>query len=274
MTKTVLAPMNLLPPDTAAYLHDLGRAATMARLHLKYVTVETETLTFTRGGAGSNDIGQAMNMPTGVVFGRHDKAMHDLLWAAQDTYRTTVAWYARAATLALEAVLAAGQVSARELEQRTLHRLLPNGRPARDDDWWEGANRPPIPRPDALVTGHDDLDRGVREAYEPLAAAYRAADEAASAEQDFEDREDGYVADWEASLAHDAQTRAVPLYKLLHTWADAVSFAASYGRSRARGHQPAECAGLTEAQVDQFVTAPCGRPGAHDAHQLSGGTDE
>jgi hypothetical protein len=236
------APMNLLDPTASVYLLDLHHAAQLAKRRLDEATIAAESPWLVPAHwkqSGTEGSGAALNSPLLVVLAQHDKAAHDAASAARDTYRQVVGWYARAATLALEAVLADGKVTARELEQRTLHRLMPNGRPARDDDWWEGKNRPPLPTPEALATGHEDIDRPVRETHEPLAAAYRAADEVAGAEEDFESREDGYVADWEASLVHDAAVRAQPLWKLLHEWADAVSFAASHGRSRARGHQPA-----------------------------------
>lgn len=242
-TTSQLAPMNLLAPTASAYLHDLAHAAQLAQQRLAEALLAEKAAWYVPqpwqdSRSGSPD--DALNSPTLWMCGQHDKAIHDAAWAARTTYREVVGWYARAATLALEAVLAGGTVTARQLEMRTLHRLRPDGRPEREDDWWPGEHRPPLPTPDALATGHEDIDRPVRQAYEPLAVAYRAADEAAAAHADFESREDGYVADWEASLAHDAAMRARHVWRLLLTWADAVAFAAEYGRSRARGHQPAE----------------------------------
>jgi hypothetical protein len=235
-----LAPMNLLDPAADAWLIDMAEAANLAKLHLDQARLTVRSAYLRPNGASPKDLGQAMNSPTGIVVTGHHKAAHDAEWAAQAAYRQIVGWYAQSAALALEAVLAGGKVTAREMERRTVHRLMPNGRPGQENDWWDGPFRPPLPTPDAMVTGHEDIDQQVRATYEPLATAYSAASDAAAAEEDFELRPGGYVADWEASAAHDAQARAEGLWELLHAWAEAVAFAALYGRSRARGHQPIE----------------------------------
>lgn len=239
-----LAPMNLVEATAAAYLYDLARAAKMAELHLadSRVRVETHRYVHDVDHHGGN-LGQAYNRPSGVVWGQHNEALADLRNAALKTYQSTVAWYARSATLALEAVLAGTKVTARELEARTLQRLLPNGEPRDREDWWPAPNRPPIPPVGDLMTGHEDIDRAVMDAYIPLVAAYQAADQMASADEDLDDRPDGYIADWEAAEYHRAEERARPLWDLLLAWANAVDFAAQYGRSRARGHKPAETSG-------------------------------
>lgn len=235
-----LAPMNLVEATAAAWLYDAARAAKLAELHLADIRVRLEAHHYVHDTDHSGDLGQALNRPSAVVWAQHNEAMADLRRTATQTYRTTVAWYARSATLALEAVLAGTKVTARELETRTLRRLLPNGQPQDREDWWPAPTRPPLPPVGDLMTGHEDIDRAVLDAYIPLTAAYQAADQVASADEELDDRPDGYITDWEAAEYHGAEERARPLWDLLLVWANAVDFAARYGRSPARGHKPAD----------------------------------
>lgn len=225
-----LAPMNLMEATAAAYLYDLARAAKMAELHLADSRVRLDMHRHLRNIGGER---MDLNQPTSVVWGDHNQALTLLKQAAVETYRSTVAWYARSATLALEAVLAGTKVTAQELEARTLRR------PRGSEDLWPAPNRPPIPPVGDLMTGHEDIDKPVVDASLPLLAAYQAADQIdGMASSDFDIR-----TEWEAAEYHTAEERARPLWELLLAWAAAVDFAAQYGRSRARGHKPAEQSG-------------------------------
>jgi hypothetical protein len=226
----------LLDPTAGEWLREMAYAAALAKVHLDQAELAVRTTGFLPYAAPQGgDLDLATCRPTAAVTFRHQQAVHKAERAAAATYREVVGWYAQSAALALEGVLAGRAVTAGELEARTLLRILVGDRPASDGDVWPDRYRPPLRTPDVLATGHEDLDRPVREAYEPLAAAYRAEDLAA-VEADFESRPDGYIADWEAGRASDAAERARPVWILLHTWAEALSFAAAYGRSPARGH--------------------------------------
>jgi hypothetical protein len=232
------APLNHLDPTAEGYLADLHDACTLARLHRDRAGVEARAEQLVPHGWQH---GGMLNSPTLYVCHRHIEMTDAAYQAETATYRTAVAWYARAATMALERILAGRNVTANELERLTLRQLRPRGveEPERTPDGWDGPNMPPIPEPTQLSTGHADTDRAVATAYEPLAVAYRNARAAAGWEEEFNSRPDGDFADHEASLATDAAAAAEPLWDLLHAWARKVEFAAIYGRSRARGHHPA-----------------------------------
>lgn len=239
-TTETTAPANMLAGSAKHYLNDLEQAARLAQANRDQArtAVRQHELTGPAHQFGANrGEGSAMNAPSDVIANRQYQILTDALHAAESNVEMAADWFARAAIAACRAVLAGEQVTAQQLEQKTLMR---NG-------GWRNEDDAPltIPKLGDLDTGHQVLDRPVHKAQAPLDVAYRAAvvaENLAELEEQRADDDGGPsgLTDWESAELHDALDGARPFSDLLIAWASAVAHAAVYGRSIAYGHRPAE----------------------------------
>lgn len=237
-------PARYLHPTVDGYLTDLSHAASLAAHYRDVAKVGIDGVWIGKGGpvlaTDHHRTGRAYGSPVDWLYGEALSQQESLHSAALRTYAEAAGWYASAALISLQTMLAAEDVTAQQVEgriPRRPQRFSPDG--DRGGDWWNAECRPELPADGVLDTGHLALDRPVHKRLVDLRRAYGAAgDFAMMAEHPYEDADDHSSESWISDMA-EAQKVAETIPDLLVDWAELLAHTASFCRSPARGYKAA-----------------------------------
>ncbi|RJL19745.1 hypothetical protein [Bailinhaonella thermotolerans] len=170
-----------LTATARAYLRNLARTARRAEHEVRAAELACEALSLEppSGAEATTGAGAAATSPWHVTSERRRERAEARLRASREDLAQIAWWYTTAAAAAVSALRHGGDITAADLEARTLYRR--DRRPGRGYDQdpggppWRAWNRPQLPDPDAVAVGIADLDEPVRDAVTTLRGAYAAA---------------------------------------------------------------------------------------------------